>query len=93
MKKNIFLFEKNQLFKIEKDKITFNMDELVNHYHSIFNRPLNCSEVIKNRVNDEILDLVHVNFDAIKNKTIEFKYKMKLTKSSNVCENDGVSPK
>ena len=76
MKKNIFLFEKNQLFKIEnlikcnnsesffrkvnfelnkdKDKITINMDELVNHYHNIFNRPLNVSEEIKNRVNDEI---------------------------------------
>ena len=45
------------------------------------------------RVNDEILDLVHGNFDAIEINMIEFKYKMKLTKSSNVCGNDGVSPK
>ena len=63
MKKNIFLYKKNELFKIEKlikcnnsesffrkvnkelnkdkDKITLNIDEFVNHYYNIFNRPLN----------------------------------------------------
>ena len=63
----------------DKDKITINMDDLGNHYHSIFNRPLNFSKEIKNRVNDEIVDLDHGKFDAIEINMIEFKYTMKLT--------------
>ncbi len=61
MKKNIYLYEKNELFKIEKlikcnnsesffrkvykqfnndkQKITLDINDLVNHYSNIFNRP------------------------------------------------------
>ena len=61
MKKNIYLYEKNELFKIEKlikcnnsesffrkvnkqlnndkEKITLDINDLVNHYSNIFNRP------------------------------------------------------
>ncbi len=87
MKKNIFLYEKNELFEIEKlikcnnsesffrkvnhrlnkdkDKITLDVNELVNHYHSIFNRPLNVSEEIQNRVYNDIQDIINDNFIPI----------------------------
>jgi hypothetical protein len=113
MKKNIFLYEKNELFKIEKlikcnnsesffrkvnhrlnkdkDKITLDVNELVNHYYSIFNRPLNVSEEIQNRVFNDIQDIIHDNFIPIETNITEFKYTIKQTKSSNVCGNDGIS--
>jgi endonuclease/exonuclease/phosphatase family metal-dependent hydrolase len=113
MKKNIFLYEKNELFKIEKlikcnnsesffrkvnhrlnkdkDKITLDVNELVNHYYSIFNRPLNVSEEIQNRVYNDIQDIIHDNFIPIEINITEFKYTIKQAKSSNVCGNDGIS--
>ena len=83
MKKNIFLYEKNEYFKIEKlikckngdsffkkvnelkkdkkENIDIKMDTLLEHYRSIFNRPLNVTQQVINEVHEEIKDIIHEN--------------------------------
>jgi hypothetical protein len=94
MKKNIFLYEKNELFKIEKlikcsnsesffkkvnkelnkdkDKITLNIDDLVNHYNNIFNRPLNVSDEFNDYVFEYENSLISSDGDTHK-KLLSFK--------------------
>jgi hypothetical protein len=87
LKKNIYLYEKNELFKIEKliklnnsesffrkvnkqlnndkENITLDINDLVNHYSNIFNMPLNVTDERNSYVNQEINDLDINNFEPI----------------------------
>jgi hypothetical protein len=115
MKKNIFLYEKNEYFKIEKlikckngdsffkknneikkdkkENIDIKIDTLLEHYRSIFNRPLNVTQQVINEVHEEIKDIIHENFDLIEINITELKYAIDQCQSSNVSSIDGVFSK
>ena len=115
MKKNIYSYEKNELFKIEKiikcnnsesffrkvnkqlnndkEKITLDINDLVNHYSNIFNRPLNVTDERNQYVNEEISDLDINNFEPIEINKYDVKLAINRTNSSKVCGNDNISSK
>ena len=67
------------------------MNDLVDHYQNIFNRPLNVSDEINNYVSNEISDITVSNFIPIEINKYELKLAIKQTKPSNVCGNDHIS--
>ena len=88
-----FFKKVNKELNKDKDNITLNIDDLVNHYSNIFNRPLNVSDEINDFVNSEIQDVNIDNYIPIEISKFELKSAIKQTKSSNVCGNDGISSK
>ena len=112
MKRNIFLYEKNEFFKIgnlikannsekffknvnnflkKNKKCELNINEVVSHYDSIFNEPLNVDADTAFEVEAGIVDLKHENYMSINISRLELVSALSATSMSKVLGDDGLS--